>query len=337
MPEEMEKLESGLLAAATRHLGSVVVLENLGRLAGGAVAETWAFDILVRGERLELVLRLSRGERISSMYADRDTEARVQHLAAESGVPAARVRFILDEADGLGKGYVMERIRGETIARKILRDEEFADARSRMARQCGDILARIHAVDISRLPDLPELDAKGHIGHHRAVYESFGNHHPVFEAAFRWLEDHLPGKSDLRLVHGDFRNGNFIVGPEGIRSVLDWELTHLGDPMEDLGWVCVNSWRFGNLDQPVGGFGRREDMFEAYEAAGGGPVDAARVHFWEVFGTLKWGIITLIQGFTHLRGSARSVELAAIGRRPSETELDLVNLIYGEGPRINRS
>jgi aminoglycoside phosphotransferase (APT) family kinase protein len=117
------------------------------------------------------------------------------------------------------------------------------------------------------------------------------------------------------------------VGPEGIRAVLDWELAHLGDPLEDLGWLCVNSWRFGNIDEPVGGFGPREDLFRGYESAGGRKIDPDAVHFWEVFGTLKWGIMCLIQGFTHLSGAKRSIELAAIGRRPSETEIDLLNLL----------
>jgi len=330
MIEKHRDLSKGLAAAAARHMGEAISIEELKRLAGGAVAETWAFDLLRPGKREKLVLRLSRGEPLSAMYVDRATEAGVQHAAYEAGVPAPGVRFILDERDGMGTGYAMERVEGETIARRILRDEAFAAVRPAMARQCGEILARIHAVATSRLPELAELDAESQVRHHRAIYESFGNFHPVFETAFRWLDDHLPLKTSPRLVHGDFRNGNFVVGPEGIRAVLDWELTHLGDPMEDLGWVCVNSWRFGNIDLPVGGFGSREDMFKGYEAAGGEPVDRERVRFWEVFGSLKWGIITLIQGFTHLKGKVRSVELAAIGRRPSETELDLLDLIYGE-------
>ena len=69
-------------------------------------------------------------------------------------------------------------------------------------------------------------------------------------------------------MHGDFRHGNLIIGPDGVRAVLDWELAHLGDPMEDLGWICVNSWRFGEIDKPVGGFGTREELFAGYEAAG---------------------------------------------------------------------
>ena len=96
--------------------------------------------------------------------------------------------------------------------------------------------------------------------------------------------------------------------------------------MEDLGWLCVKAWRFG-VDRPVGGFGEREDLFAAYERASGRRVDPDVVRWWEVLGTLKWGIMCIAQAFTHLSGAARSVELATIGRRVCENEWDLVGLM----------
>jgi len=322
-----ERIEEALGAAALRHFGDPVKIENLRPVSGGAVGETWFFDAVQGGQRRELILRGSRPGREGSHLLTRTSEAQLQQRALEAGVPVAPVPFILEERDGIGAGYVMERIPGETIARKILRDEPYREARTRMACRCGEILARIHSMDPARLPPLQKMPAGEQIQQFRQIYLAFGEDLPVFDFAFRWLADHAPGESELRLVHGDFRNGNFIVGPEGIRAVLDWELAHLGDPLEDLGWLCVNSWRFGNLDEPVGGFGQREDLFRGYESAGGRKIDPDTVHFWEVFGTLKWGIMCLIQGFTHLSGAKRSVELAAIGRRPSETEIDLLNLL----------
>jgi aminoglycoside phosphotransferase (APT) family kinase protein len=109
--------------------------------------------------------------------------------------------------------------------------------------------------------------------------------------------------------------------------VLDWELSHLGDPVEDLGWLCVKSWRFGIVDQPVGGFGTVDALLAAYETAGGGTVDPEHLHYWETFGTLKWGIICEMQCFSHLTGLVRSVELAALGRRIAEMEWDRLELI----------
>ena len=160
------------------------------------------------------------------------------------------------------------------------------------------------------------------------TYDSYDYPHPVFEAAFKWLEQRLPEADELTLVHGDFRNGNLIVGPEGIRAVLDWELTHVGDPAEDLGWLCVNSWRFGETKKVAGGFGSVEQLLEGYRAGGGSGMTTERVRFWEIFGTLKWGIMCMTMYQAFAQGTDRSVERAAIGRRSSETEIDLVNILY---------
>ena len=325
MEERSRKVAAALSSAAERRFGGPITIENLRPLSGGASADTWSFDAACRGRRYELILRLAPPQR-DQIRLDRMTEARLLTLAAEAGVPAPKVLFEMGEEDGLGLGYAMERIPGETIARRILREDEYTGARSRMARQCGEILWRIHSMEPDTLPPLKVQPAATQVEQLYPMYKAFGQDLPVFELTFRWLEDRLPQRAEPRFVHGDFRNGNFVVGPEGIRAVLDWELAHLGDPMEDLGWICVNSWRFGNIDLPVGGFGRREDLFAGYEDAGGGPVDPKEVHFWEVFGTLKWGLITILQAFTHLGGAKRSVELAAIGRRTSETEIDLVRL-----------
>ncbi len=233
---------------------------------------------------------------------------------------------VLHPDDDLGMGFIMHHVAGETIPRRILRDGRFEFARREFASQCGRLLARIHNLSRTNLPALRTSSAMGEVDLLGAEHARRGAARPVFCAAFRWLARHAPPVSRLSLVHGDFRNGNLIIGQEGIRAVLDWELAHLGDPMEDLGWLCVNAWRFGQRDLPVGGLGTREDLFAAYERAGGASVDPERVHFWEVLGTLKWGVIC--EGMAHefMNGDG-SVERAAIGRRASEAEIDLLDLL----------
>jgi aminoglycoside phosphotransferase (APT) family kinase protein len=242
-------------------------------------------------------------------------------------VPSPLVLHVLQPNDELGTGFIMSRVEGETIPRKILRDAQFAQARPRLARQLGGVLARIHGLNLSRLPDLRGMTAAKEIVELERDYRSFEWPRPVFELALRWLRDHDPGPSaEVTLVHGDFRHGNLIIGPDGVRAVLDWELAHTGDPMEDLGWICVNSWRFGEIDKPVGGFGSREELFAGYEASGR-RVDPERVTFWEVMGTLRWGVMCcgMMQRFRI--GPEHSVERAMIGRRSSETEIDLLRLL----------
>lgn len=325
-----EALAAGLAAALARVWPDGAAVEGVKRLSGGASQETWAFDATVGGTTHPLILRRTPG---GGEAAKRDTavplatEAALISLAEKQDVPVPPVKLVLERTDGIGEGFIMGRVEGETIARKILRDDEFANARPVLARQCGEILARIHRVPRRDLPEIQTSPAQSEIEKYRAIYDGMNHPHPVFELAFRYLQDHLPTEEDMTLVHGDFRNGNLMIGAEGVRAVLDWELAHIGDPMEDMGWICVNSWRFGEIDKPVGGFGTREDMFAGYEAAGGRRVDPARVKFWEVLGTLKWGIMCMIMVSSFSSGADRSVERAAIGRRSSETEIDLLNLL----------
>ncbi|MEZ5205083.1 MAG: phosphotransferase family protein [Acidimicrobiales bacterium] len=160
-------------------------------------------------------------------------------------------------------------------------------------------------------------------------------HRPAFELALRWLADRRPPERPTSVVHGDFRVGNLLVDPDhGLRAVLDWELAHLGDPLEDLGWLCVRAWRFGG-DGEAGGVGPLDDLLDAYAEATGEPVSADDVHWWIVAGTLTWGLICAVQARRHLDGHVRSVELATIGRRVCETEYDLLDLIGITEPKTS--
>jgi aminoglycoside phosphotransferase (APT) family kinase protein len=303
------------------------------RLSGGASQETWSFDIVHPDGNIGAILRRApQGYGAApARAAGLNAEATLMQLAYDAGVPSPRVLHVLRPADELGTGFVMARVEGETIPRKILRDAEFAAARPKLARQLGGVLAGIHGLDLAQLPELRGMTAAKEIAELERDYRSFDWPRPVFELALRWLRDHDPGPSEQNtLVHGDFRHGNLIIGPDGVRAVLDWELAHTGDPMEDLGWICVNSWRFGEIDKPVGGFGTREELFAGYEAAGG-RADPARVKFWEVMGTLRWGVMCcgMMQRFR--LGPEHSVERAMIGRRSSETEIDLLRLLAPRG------
>jgi aminoglycoside phosphotransferase (APT) family kinase protein len=323
--------EAALAAAVTRHLGGDATVENLRRLSGGASRETWAFDAAVAGERAGLVLRRDPAPAASGQL-DRSAEADVIQAAHDAGVLAPRVRFVLAADDALGAGFVMDRVDGETVARRILRDDAYDDARPRLAAQCGTQAARIHAVPTEALPSaLPTLGPRQQLDQFRAVLDGFGEPHPAFELGLRRLARDAPTVDVLTLVHGDFRNGNFVVGREGLRAVLDWELAHLGDPIEDLGWLCVKSWRFGVTERRVGGFGDVAELRDAYGAAGGGAVDPDRLGWWEAFGTLKWGVICEMQAQAHLQGLVRSVELATLGRRIAEMEWDLLDLLDDDG------
>jgi aminoglycoside phosphotransferase (APT) family kinase protein len=320
-------------AALKRGIPGFERITMMNRLSGGASQETWAFDGVVNGVTEPFILRRSPGgvprvtENTSSIGLA--TEALAITESRKFGVAAPRVPYLLTEKDGMGDGYVMERLPGETIARKILRDAEFDAVRPKLAYQCGEILARIHAVELTPAlrAALPVVDGPTQLANYRKMLDTYDYPHPVFEMAFKWLEPRLAGAARQTLVHGDFRHGNIMISPEKVEAALDWELAHIGDPLEDIGWICTNTWRFGAADKVVGGFGDLKDLLAGYEAAGGGKLDVDAIRTWIVYGSLKWGIMcmSMYQGFKR----DGSVERAAIGRRSSETEIDLVNLIIG--------
>ena len=316
---------------AQRLGGDDVVLAAAERLSGGASMETWAFTIeRPNGEHRDLILR-----RRSAPF-DPDTSRSVS-LAAEAalieavrarGAPAAPLVHLCDEQDGLGEAHVTARVSGETLGRKIVSDPRFEAVRPKLARQCGEILAQIHATPAPEIARLKSADFLGELARYEEIYRTSGAERPVLELAFQHLKKHAPEPVPLTLLHGDFRNGNLMIDPEiGVAAVLDWELTHIGDPAEDLSWICVNSWRFGRPDKPVGGFGDYADLLAGYEAAGGTPVPLSRVRAWQALGSLKWGVMCLMMYQSWAGGLEASVERPMIGRRVSETEADLVFLL----------
>ncbi|MEY2570157.1 MAG: hypothetical protein QOE63_507 [Acidimicrobiaceae bacterium] len=299
-------------------LGGAVT--NLVRLSGGASRETWAFALDGR----PLILQRERAGGGARTGGGMNNEADVQRAAAAVGVPVPELLAAGGPESPLAASFtITERIDGETIPRKLLRDDEWAGVRPQLAAQCGQALAAVHRIPIAAVPGLELVDQ---VEQFVGILDGFGESHPAFELAFRWLDQHRPPPTRTAVVHGDFRLGNLMVGADGLRAVLDWEIAHLGDPMEDLGWLCVRAWRFGGA-LPVGGFGTRQDLFAAYEAAGGGAVDPEVVRWWELLGTTKWGVMCIIQARSHLDGWSRSVELAAIGRRVCENEHDVLALL----------
>jgi aminoglycoside phosphotransferase (APT) family kinase protein len=326
-----------LRQAVARHLGPPGTLHDLQRLTGGATKATWAFDAECGGERRPFILQFASSPETAvpdpmaglTPHLSAGDDAKLMIAAAAAGVPAPKVCAVLEPADGLGQGYITERVAGETLGRRILRDDRYAAARPLMAGQCGRILAAIHGIDRAAVPFLKFQDAAAQLEAYRRIVDHYRHLLPALELGLRWVQDNLPKAPRHTVLHGDFRTGNLIVGAEGVRCVLDWEIAQSGDPMQDLGWLCVKTWRFGG-PQPVGGFGTREDLFAAYEQAGGGTVDPGHVRFWEAFGNVKWAVMCLRKGLRYIDGTeAVSLEQAAIGRRVEEPLLDFLNLIEG--------
>jgi aminoglycoside phosphotransferase (APT) family kinase protein len=305
-----------LLDVVIADAGLDATVTGISRLSGGSSRETFAVD-LSRGPGL--ILQRTRPGTVAGMAG----EASLLQSAARAGVPVASV--VADgNDDAIGSAWVLaERLPGETIARRILRDDHYAATRARLAADCGRALAAVHGIPVAEVPHLRAADQLVEL---RGMADALGVALPAFELSFRWLEANRPDVTEDVVVHGDFRLGNLLVDDDGLVAVLDWELSHLGDPAEDLAWLCVRAWRFGEV-HPVGGFGTVDDLLGAYAAASDRRVEHDDLLWWQVLGTLKWGLICVLQASSHLGGSHRSVELATIGRRVCETEYDLLLLL----------
>jgi len=326
--DEIESSLNRLVQNFSPNHGSI---KSLTRLSGGASQEIWAFALDI-GEKIapRYILRRAPGGKrpdVTDHTLPLSTEAKLLQAAGKAGIAVPHVAYICSPEDGLGDAFIMTFVAGETIARKIQRDEAYEAARSGFAAACGRALAAIHQIDPASLPDLPVSGGLDQIVRYEEIYLNMSLPRPVFALAFQWLKNNAPASGQQRLVHGDFRLGNLMVNQSGLCAVLDWELAHLGDPREDIGWICVNSWRFGQREKRVGGLGDLEVFLNAYKDAGGQAFTPSEIDWWEMLGTLKWGIMCMIMYQTYKTGADVSVEKAAIGRRVSETEIDLILLL----------
>jgi aminoglycoside phosphotransferase (APT) family kinase protein len=301
---------------------------ELAAIPGGASRQTFR----IAGADEPLVLRRDPPGAESSFSAI-DLEVRVIDAAAEAGAPVVDV--LRHEPSG-GRfetaGFLMRGLEGTSVGTRILRREQFERARAELPAQLAAGLARIHSVDPGEIEGLPGLDAAdpalAACDFWQEALDAWGHPQPALEAGLRWLRLNLPSPPPRAvLVHGDFRLGNFIASERGLEAVIDWELCHAGDPGEDLAWLCVRAWRFGNDGLPVAGMAERTSFLAAYEAAGGTVPEPQRLRWWEAMGNLKWAVICTRQAADHLAGERRSHELASLGRRICEPEWDLLELI----------
>ena len=343
--ERVRRVEAWISARG----GCPARVENLRRLAGGSSRQVWSLDLERETssgiEKSELVLRIdpsagaaaSRGLPLEG--GGFRLEFRLLEEALRCQVPVPRVYWPCAALEPLGGPfYFLDRIEGETIGSRILREPALAGARELLPAQLGRALARIHRMN----PDAEGLEriarpAQGvssaleQLAQVRRGVDAAPSPTPVGEWAYRWLEQNVASGSGAvqarTLLHGDFRIGNVVVGVEGLRAVLDWELAHVGDPHEDLAWMCTKTWRFGNPSAPVGGVGPREPFYRAYEIESGRRLDRGALRWWEVLCAAKVCVVWIVQMNAYSSGVIPSVDQAAMGRRMAETELDLLELL----------
>lgn len=313
-----DELAAALAARLTEVFGEQVTVDRVDSVSMGASRELFAFDAArPDGPPLELILR--RDPPAATRAGIMAAEAAALRAAAAEGAPVPEVYDVGDGTEGIGTPYViMQRLPGETIPWKLLREDRYADARAGLARSLGENIAKVHRIARQDIPGLEEIDQ---YEHWLETYRQTGPPSPAFEIGFRWLAEHRPEVRRTTVVHGDVRMGNIIVDESGLTGILDWELIHYGDPLQDLGWVTTKPWRFGSA-MPAAGTGTRDDLLDGYASVAGERPGMDELIWWEVLSTIRWGVMCRTQADRHLRGSEESLELAMIGRRFAENEHD---------------
>ena len=330
--DESANIIEHLRAALRRRRGALVDVDNIDIATLGGSNRTMLFDLVEGATRRRLVFRQETYTMAHTPFLSPEQQWPLLQVAFKHGLPVPEPIFRLEPADQLGRGYVVAFVAGETLPKRLLNDQAFAPARKVFLQQAGSLLARLHAIDINEVPVLDDVrDSIDPLMAQREHYAAYGEPHPVLEYAFRWLEARRPKRQSRVFLHGEFRTGNMMVDPElGLRALLDWECAHLGAPEEEFGWFCTRSWRFGHVDKPAGGFGSREELFDAYEAAGGRAIDRAAVAWWEIYGLVRWALYNVMQIYGHVHGGRRSPAFAACGRNTAFIEYDLLMTIMGK-------
>ena len=323
----LDALAAGLATALARI--ALPPPTGLERLSGGANMESWRFSA---GTETCVLRRAPSLDLMAGRPLDHAGEAAVIRAAGAAGVLAPEVLVELQPDDGIGSGFVMRALPGTPDPAVILAAAD-GDV---LIGDIGAQLAAVHRTDCSGLP-LPVMDTAMALAELKVRFLGHGGDRPILALALRWLEQNLPALVPPRLVHGDFRLGNLLVDGSRLTGVLDWELAHLGDPLEDLAFGCMTVWRFSRPDRPSYGLASLQALTDAYAAAGGEAFDPERFRFWTVYRTFWWALGCLQMGGFWRAGHDRAIERVVVGRRTAEQELDLLLLLEDLAPAAERA
>lgn len=332
--EKISLLENHL----SKFWNSQIKIQDWYQLSGGACQDNFSLTIQREGKVEGFVLRTDKGGSLLSSLSKKD-EFKVSQLAYAAGVKTPKPILLEEDTNIFGAPFfLMEKISGKATGRYITKDKELDVYRkTMMVSDLATNLAKMHTILPNSIEDeelkfklrerSPQTYISDCISELRQSLDDLPEAHPSIELCLHWMFINAPRVDELVLVHGDFRTGNFMITPEGLQGILDYEFAHFGDRHEDIAWLCMRDWRFGKNNKEVGGFGDRKDFYSAYEQASGIVIDTFKVGFWELMGNIRWAIGSAQQAERHLSGKDKGIELAAIGRRTAEMEWEAMRLV----------
>ena len=327
-----QRLAEFIARAAGARGARVVALE---RMSGGAVQENWALDVELDGAARRWVLRTDAQATVRESLT-RAQEFAVLKVAHAAGVAAPEPLFLCEDPAVTGRAFfIMQRLPGIAAGHKVTRDPKIVPDPARLAREVAANLARLHRVAPPQagLGFLRTMQAPDCIAHYRRYLDTLPHPYPVLEWGLRWCEINAPEGEETTLIHRDYRTGNYLVHDGRLAGALDWEFAAFGNPLEDIGWICVRYWRFAQPDLEVGGIAAAEDFVPEYERASGRRVSPRDLNYWKVLSNVRWAVIALQQLDRHLSGTEPLLEQALTGHVVGEVEQEILDLTEAAGRR----
>lgn len=307
-------------------LGTPVVLETLPtRMSGGASRETWAVDVVFEGRDngpVPLVYRGQFGEQeLAASLADEHSAMAALHRA---GQPIPRPYPAANSSEDVSF-IVMDRAAGADLRKSMPTIAE--PDRELVRTQLISILLGIHQVNpVTVFPEAGTYQSAIQSQLDQWVLpvlaDEAAGEVPLLRAAARWLDAFRPTDGPLAMLHGDFKANNILVWDSKVTAVLDWELCHVGDPLEDLAWTLLWTTRW----DIIGGLFDRQQFLEGYSAASGTEIDDARFLYWQLFSWAKIATILRRQG-QEARKAEPSPMLAQLGRSVAYCETQIADLL----------
>ncbi len=338
------ELKNKLEVYLTKRLNGITKISEMFPLSGGACQDNYLLDLQVEsGESIgdyQLVFRTDKGAALLTSLS-RENEYKVAEIANQNSVNTPKPYWLETDRSVLGNPfYFMQRISGKATGRYIVKDPSLNKIRKQLIEEIALGLSNIHKITEDKIKDSDLLKVltrgEGESAHSIAKFAvselkdqilTLSEPHPAMSLILNWLDKNITETDQKILVHGDFRTGNFMANEEGLQGIVDWEFAHIGDRHEDIAWLCMRDWRFGKLKKEVGGFTTREEFYSLYEKYSGIQIDPKKVLYWEVVGNLRWAIGSVQQGERHTSGKDKGIELASIGRRTCEMEMEAMRLI----------
>jgi aminoglycoside phosphotransferase (APT) family kinase protein len=305
------------------HATDLRVIE-LVRVPGGSSRETYSFDVewSENGQHKTRPMIGRRDPTGGLLKSEREREYKVVDAMYRAGIKIPEPLFLeLDPSVMERPFFIMHRMPGRTAVGGVAAAEP-EPLRRKLADEFLAEMARLHQLDWRALKmewlgvpqDLAE-PARAQTQHWCELYhqDRMNEPWPIIDAAFAWLKANPVIADRVTIVHGDFRSGNFLFDDSGLVTMLDWEMTHLGDPIEDLGWSSMRLW---GRDTLAGGLIDRDEYIRLYEQKSAVPVDRERLFFYQVLGNAKMAVICL----TGIRDLAE-------GRTSDPTMVILLNMV----------